>query len=535
MPYAKGAGYKPEKECLPETRKAVIDEIIDWVNVPDGDGVPRLFWLSGVAGSGKSAIAHTVARRFYEQKRLGSSFCFDVANPDRGPHYLFSTIAVDLADFDPQWKRSLWHIIKDNRALRTTSSMKLQFESFLLKTAESLKMVGPVIIVIDALDESGDRESRRGLLSTLAGRIADLPTNFRILLTSRPETDIHDAIHGKPHVFCKRMDGINIKSTNHDISLFIQSQLSGETSLSRRWPDRAWCMPLVEKSEGLFQWASTACRFINGKEKSGWTPSERLHMLLSSAPQSNNLDSLYSEILNRTFQIDETTPMDRFKKILGTILAAREPLSISALRELCFEYDPDVVELIIRPLGSLLSGVTHQSAPVRPLHTSFRDFLTNKDRSGPFCVNLSLQNRSLTLASLRVMKGLCFNICQLETSHLRNNDVHDLVSRVERAIPTHLSYSCRFWADHLQATAFEPDILDEVKEFMHKRLLYWLEVLSLIKAVNIASQALSAIREWSRVSCFDLYYILRIERPISLHFRPTMKVLLHLRWMPASL
>jgi WD40 repeat protein len=510
MLYAKGARCDPEKECLPTTREVVIDEIVDWVNNPDGDDRARLFWLSGVAGSGKSAIAHTVARRFYEQKRLGSSFCFDIANhSDRRPDHLFSTLAADLADFDPQWKRSLWAVIKDNRALRTTFSVKLQFESFLLKTAESLRMVGPVVIVIDALDESGGPASRKGLLSILAERIPDLPANFRIILTSRPETDIHDAFDGKLHIFCKRMETIDEQSTRNDITLFIRSQLSGITSLDRRWPGGAWCRHLVDKSEGLFQWASTACLFVNEKEKSGWTPSERFDMLLFSAPQSNNLDSLYSEILKRIFQIDEAIPMDRFKGILGTILAAKEPLPISALRELCLEYDPAVVELIIRPLGSLLSGVSQQSAPVRPLHTSFRDFLTNEDRSGPFYVDISSHNGNLALASLRVMKGLCFNICQLETSHVYNSNVSaEVASRIERTISTQLSYSCRFWADHLQAMAFEADILDEIKEFMHKRLLYWLEVLSLIKAVDIAPRALSAIREWSRVSCSVLYYVL---------------------------
>ncbi|KIM96938.1 hypothetical protein OIDMADRAFT_131617, partial [Oidiodendron maius Zn] len=35
-----------------------------------------IFWLSGLAGTGKSTISHTVARIYSEQKRLGASFFF---------------------------------------------------------------------------------------------------------------------------------------------------------------------------------------------------------------------------------------------------------------------------------------------------------------------------------------------------------------------------------------------------------------------------------------------------------------------------
>jgi len=124
-----------------------------------------------------------------------------------------------------------------------------------------------------------------------------------------------------------------------------------------------------------------------------------------------------------------------------------------------------------------------------------------------FLINEAIQNQDLILASLQVMKiGLRFNICQLESSHVHNKDVPDLGSHVEKEIPAYLSYSCCFWADHLQATAFEPKILEAVQVLLHTQLLYWLEVLSLIKKMNIASQALLFTVNWLRVR---LYLALR--------------------------
>jgi len=108
MPYAEGARFVPEKGCLPGTREEIIGEIIEWINSPNGDTVSRIFFLSGVAGSGKSAIAHTVAQLFDQQERLGSSYCFDRADQvNRRPGNLLSTIALNIADLDHLWKTSL--------------------------------------------------------------------------------------------------------------------------------------------------------------------------------------------------------------------------------------------------------------------------------------------------------------------------------------------------------------------------------------------------------------------------------------------
>jgi len=150
-----------------------------------------------------------------------------------------------------------------------------------------------------------------------------------------------------------------------------------------------------------------------------------------------------------------------------------------------------------------LSGVRvdQQDIPIRPLHASFFDFLTDQKRSTEtYYIDPLQQNRNLTLSSLRVMKsGLRFNIAGLETSHCRNADVHDLATRIETTILPQLSYGCRFWADHLGAIAYDTDILKEVKDFLHRRLLYWLEVLSLIKKVNMASRMLLTVQRWNQV------------------------------------
>jgi len=207
--------------------------------------------------------------------------------------------------------------------------------------------IGPVLIVIDALDESGDRESRRVFLKILMSRLPELPSNYRILLTTRPEKDIVDTFEGQSSVLCKRMEDIDLESTNQDISVFIEQELAGVIDLN-------WCGQLATKAESLFQWAFTACLFIRGDGEEGLDPMEQLKPLLSSAPQSSKLellDQLYSDVLNQTFKKEDATRMKRFKWIMARVMAARQPLSIATLNAMGTEDDLPDVGLIIRPLG----------------------------------------------------------------------------------------------------------------------------------------------------------------------------------------
>jgi hypothetical protein len=185
----------------------------------------------------------------------------------RQPDNIFSTIARDLAELDSRERECLMRVIQGKKSLRTTSAPREQFEQFILKPALELTFVGPIVIVIDGLDESADPTSRSDLLSVLADKVPKLPPNFCVLATTRAEQDIHEAFVKNSDVVCEYMDAISREYSDRDIASFIRTQLRNVPSLQRKWPNDAWCQLLVEKSEGLFQWAFTACHFIRGKVK----------------------------------------------------------------------------------------------------------------------------------------------------------------------------------------------------------------------------------------------------------------------------
>src|SRR5258707_3382224 len=146
MPYISGAGLDTGKICLEDTRQEILEEITDWINRTE-DNTPRIFWLHGSAGTGKSSIAHTIADRFKKLERLGSSYCFDRnETAQRRDQKIFTTIARDLADRDKHIRSALADVIRLDTSLRNTTDIVQQWKDMVLKPAQKLSegMVGPI-------------------------------------------------------------------------------------------------------------------------------------------------------------------------------------------------------------------------------------------------------------------------------------------------------------------------------------------------------------------------------------------------------
>ncbi|KIO00016.1 hypothetical protein M404DRAFT_153539, partial [Pisolithus tinctorius Marx 270] len=152
---ARGAGPNWTKRCLDGTRTEVLMEIIDWIYDTD-ENVPRILWLRGRAGKGKSAIAHTIALWFKNVGGVGSCFCFSRDwQAEHLEEKIFRTIACDLAERDPAFRRALVGALATDESLKTTSDAALQWQKLILEPLCEVSghMVGNVVIVVDALDE----------------------------------------------------------------------------------------------------------------------------------------------------------------------------------------------------------------------------------------------------------------------------------------------------------------------------------------------------------------------------------------------
>jgi hypothetical protein len=503
IPYGTGSRFIPEKGCLAGTRTAFLDFIVNWVNNPTSE---RCLVLFGQAGTGKSSIAHEVARRFSDMHRLTSSFIFlRKEQSKREAYHLFTTLARDLSDLYPSFKIALGRVVKDNSSLRVgTRDYETLFQSLILDPLKGLHIVGPVLVVIDALDESGNTTGRTGLHTFLANNVIRLPLNFRILITSRPEDGIERVLVGAPSVRIKYMTDSELAATMHsDILALLQERLPpGEFG--------KYGNALAVKAEGLFQWAAVAIQFIlDPPGRFGYSKKKCINHLLqpdTSCGGLDPLDELYKEVLEGYFTDREAQLL--FCSVVGQLITSIEPLSICSLTTLrqhaddADDADDDAVNILLCHLGSLLSNVssTDKSLPIIPLHTSFHDFLTNQEKSGDFWVDLHDTHCQMAHSCLSLLlDGLKFNICNLETSYLANKDVADLKSHIDQYISPALLYACCFWSNHLEHIDFETGLLQKIQTLFEKKLLFWLEALSLTNYVGLALSACSALTVWLMV------------------------------------
>ena len=498
------AGLNEAKKCLDGTRAEILNEIVDWINNADA-ATPCIFWLYGQAGKGKSAIAHTIALQARNLGMLGSCFCFSrVRHHERLHMKLLPTIARDLAVRDIRLRPLLVEVTTNDRSLKDTADIGAQWKKLILEPLSQLKgsPTGNVVVVIDALDESGAESTRATVLEILAAYGAELPANIRILLTSRPLVDIEEALNTNPHIHARSLDAIDTELTIRDIRLYVSTRLK---SLRDTFSDENF-QQLAAKSGGVFEWARLACDFMS--PRIGVIPKDRFHEIMSHAPGDGRtlLDEMYTTFLKDLFRGSD----DRwaFRSVMRQILWLKEPLPISALDFMRDKFpqedDHYPVGFILDFMASLLAGAGEVSTPVRPLHASFYDFLLDETRSGEFFIPQDDAHRDLAIASLSLMQaGLCFNICKLETSYISNFEVADLEKRVQENIPPHLLYSCRFWATHLQCVAFDPDLVQLVKGLlMGEQMLFWLEALGVSKSIGEAHWILISVEEWLQVSLF---------------------------------
>ena len=370
----------------------------------------------------------------------------------------------------------------------------------ILKPLEDLHIVGPILVVIDALDESGDTTARGGLHTFLATNLSKLPSNFRVLITSRPEDGIQSAFDKAPSARIKYMDDFQLAAlTDDDILTYLQSLLPSEEFQKHG-------VALMRKAEGLFQWAAVAGGFIlDPPECFAYSKKECINHLLKLTNDRDGqdpLDELYKEVLEG--YITHRRARLLFRSVVGQLITALEPLSIRSLATLRGHASNDnddaaSVTTMLRRLGSLFSNVTSPDGtlPIVPLHTSFRDFLISEEKSGDFFIVPRDAHYGLAHSCLGlVLRDLRFNICDIESSYLANKDIQDLGARISKHLPPALSYACRFYDDHLKHLGFETDLFHKLRAFFETKFLFWLEALSLTGDMRLALPALSCVNAW---------------------------------------
>ncbi|KAF2835297.1 HET-domain-containing protein [Patellaria atrata CBS 101060] len=536
LPVAKGASFDSHMEehnpkCLRGTRTELLHHIMEWAK--DRNSKP-IFWLNGMAGTGKSTIARTLAQSFADQGQLGASFFFKKGEAERGnATRFFTTIATYLMGQVPGMKSGMKEAIDADPAI-PEKALKDQFEKLILQPLlQAPIQTIELVVVIDALDECERVEDIRAILQLLS-RTSDLtPVSLRVFVTSRPELHIHLGFKRMPDGTYKDLilHQVAKQTIEHDIRLFLEHELGEiqqERSLSPNWPSKAQMQALVDLAVPLFIFAATICRYIGDRRDN---PRKRLEAILQyqSVTYISKLDKTYLPILTQLFEDEDEVDMQRrtseFREVVGSIIVLESPLSISSLARL-LSIPKEDIRCGLDSLRSVLNIPDCEYIPIRLLHLSFREFLVDPRKKGksPFWIDEKETHERLVAKCLQLMsssEGLRQNICNLQRLGTLQSEINKCI--IAKSLPPELQYACRYWVHHLEQSKWHIHDGDVIHLFLQKYFLYWLEAMSLIgdayKCIHMI-HSLQTLEYSDRSLSSDF---LRDAKRFILRFRPILE------------
>lgn len=526
LAYAEGAAFDSshrqyEPHCTPGTRVSLLSVLQEWV-VNRGKCI---FWLNGMAGTGKSTIARTFAHELFDQSRLGASFFFSRGTGDLGHAAKFvSTIACQLADISPLIKKYICEAISQHGTV-TRQGLRNQWKELILRPLARLsgQSILTLTLVIDALDEC-EHEEDIGTLLQLFIEAKDITTlNLKVFVTSRPETPIRIGFRDMSQIIYQDLvlHDIPRSIVEHDICVYLTHELvtiRKERNLPSHWPNHDTTDLLIQKSNGLFIYISTACRFIRDKD---WLPEEQLSLILQDdvvgdSPTSR-LDYMYTQVLRYSFLRNKMGKekdrlSKRFKKIVGPIVILFDVLTSHELANLLSTSESQV-DVTLNSLHSVLNIPKDKLLPIRLLHPSFRDFLVNAQRcqDGDINIDECMVHEDLAQNCLLVMsKTLKKNMCALNIPGARPDELRDI--QIDAYIPKYVQYACCYWIDHFQLISYDRrlklGLLEDggpIHTFLEKHFLHWIEALSLIGKTSEGVLMMSKLESMLAVSKLILF------------------------------
>ncbi|KAF8756027.1 WD40 repeat-like protein [Rhizoctonia solani] len=446
--------------CTPGTRKPQIDLLLEWAHTPDAG---KTCWMNGMAGTGKTTIAYSVCSGLEKASQLGASFFCSRVIPEFS--LPFRCALAKVLELDPDTH---------------TRALRIQYQKLLVDPLTEVRGSLPMdlIVVIDALDECENEDSVGELLDLFLSSAHSLPVRF--LVSSRPEREIAQRLSDK----------LTLKYLRHEL---------------KHIPlDDAQWSSIIASCGVLFIYASTTCRYIKEAHAVD-TLDEAVSAIVDTSSNASNqegenpIDQLYLTILTAAFESPRmNTPNKiRMQKLLETVICVAEPITTDALAALLDLKSAKQVDGLLQPLRSVLN-IAPITGLVATLHASFPDFMLSEYRSAPFHCKPATRHLAIAEACLRIIDATepKHNICGLSSSYMFDDEVPDLKERVIQNIPSVLTYTCRYWSTHLSLGEYHDKLMDHVRNFFSKRLLLWMEIMSLTKHIGYGMLVIRDAEKW---------------------------------------
>ena len=515
LPHAKNASYDtrqtPDKEepqgCMAGTREQILAELEEWAI---DDTAPKVCWLNGMAGTGKTSIAHTISERLDEKQMLGASFfCSRSASQEvRDASLIIPTIAVKLSQASPPLRSVMVQTIEKEPDVASMRTLSKQFRLLLVEPIQ--RALGPSVktykfVVIDALDECTNLGTVEKLVQSVVDYTPDLPLKF--LISSRETTKFMNAFHHNPAHQPKILALHSVERTvvQKDIKLYLQSSLSDIVQRSSQpvpWPLPNEFEILLERADRLFIYAATVVRFLGEDDGDFGMRLAHITRLTPARMDTGIIDSLYNDVMEKAFH-SRLLPgeVSLRREIVSAVIFLLIPLSMNTIVSL-LRVASSQPRTHLAPFRSVIHVPTADTSPVTNFHASFPDFIVDPARCQKHHLDVSEGHQKLAVKCLQWLnQTLKRNICNLDTN-MTLSPIHE-----PNDIPEALRYSCLHWASHLAhaldgtlAQTAVTELRDLVSEFVNNHLLHWFECLSALGELKSGIKLLDAANEAISVS-----------------------------------
>ncbi|TEB24522.1 hypothetical protein FA13DRAFT_1739074 [Coprinellus micaceus] len=424
--------------CDPRTRVGVRMEIMKWMRLGTADPLPtKLMWLSGPAGSGKTAIALSVADLCHSEKLLAASFFFSscsVTASRRSKRGFIATLAYHIAEHGTLWQfRTQLLLALERHPDIFRKNLKEQAECLLLgplriSCRESNRSGWPKVIIVDGLDEVEaeqyhDPKRKEGLRAHENDQLEILNVlfslsqcsifPFRIFVSSRPESGIAGFFTTSARARTTELFLDSKYNPDADIRRFLEEkfnkirQEAGITSLS--WPGEATLDRLVDMSSGQFIVPDTIVRWVERG-----IPQQQLDDVLQLELRGHEaenpfatLDKLFRLILERSPNPSRDPHL--VVKWIRCIEGSHNDTSVAPpakFWKLLLEDIEGEVIFRMKPLASLISiPPPDTSAPITIYHKSLIDFLSTKARCKDLYVDEMSHDSFIASRIVRILKN----------------------------------------------------------------------------------------------------------------------------------
>ncbi|KDR68256.1 hypothetical protein GALMADRAFT_1049183, partial [Galerina marginata CBS 339.88] len=390
------ADRRDPPKCHPNTRVAIVEKLMGWVHGLDPESLDALIiWLNGPAGSGKSAIAQTIAELCAEEGTLLASFFFFRSDPTRNhSRSLIATIAYQIATHLPSFRERITATIETDPHIFNRSLTK-QITSLIIEPFRADKTFevpnSRSLIIIDGLDECEDREGQLDILHAISSLFQQSHFPLTFLIASRPEYDITNAFSdGYLQQITSRLALDDNYQASDDIRLFLRDQFVHikqshplKAQIAHDWPTEEVLDQVVDKTSGQFIYAATVAKFVKSTRH---RPQNRLEIVLGLHPAGSlrdmpfaELDELYHHIFRSVLNLD-----DVLRVLSWNILRTAASISHWYIHELedILSFDRGEIQLLFCDLHSIGNIREEDGAEYLHLfHASLEDFLLDESRS----------------------------------------------------------------------------------------------------------------------------------------------------------